>query len=395
MSRRICVITGTRAEYGLFRLLMQGVRDDPRLKLQIVATGMHLSSEFGLTYQDIEADGFIIDRKVDMLLSSDSGVGIGKSVGLGVIGFADVIAELRPDLIVVLGDRFEILAAVTAALFARVPVLHLHGGEVTEGGLDDSIRHAITKMSHVHCVATEEYRQRVVQLGENPGRVHCVGGLGVDAIMQTRLIGRTELEAALDFKFMKRNLLVTFHPATLSGESSASQMMELLAALDRTNDFGLVFTLPNADTGGRELIKILQAFVETHPNARAYPSLGQLRYLSCMAQCDAVVGNSSSGLLEAPTLKKGAVNIGDRQQGRLQAGNVINCRAQRDEISAALQKLYSPAFQSSLSDVVNPYGDGGASSRILEIIRTLELDACPQKCFYDLPIYTGQRSGAS
>ena len=369
MSRRICVITGTRAEYGLLRLFMQGVRDDAQLKLQVVATGMHLSPEFGLTYQAIEADGFTIDRKVEMLLSSDSGAGIGKSVGLGVIGFADVLTELKPDLIVVLGDRFEILAAVTAALFARVPVLHLHGGEVTEGALDDSMRHAITKMAHVHCVATEEYRQRVIQLGEQPDRVHCVGGLGVDAIKQARLMARAELEASLDFKFKTRNLLITFHPASLAGESSGSQMKELLAALDGHDDTGLIFTLPNADAGGRELIAMLQDFVATHPNARAYPSLGQLRYLSCMAQCDGVVGNSSSGLLEAPTLKKGTINIGDRQQGRLQAANVINCRAQCDEISAALQRLHSPAFQASLSGVVNPYGDGGASGRIVEIVR--------------------------
>lgn len=395
MSRKICVITGTRAEYGLLRHLMQGVRDDAQLKLQVIATGMHLSPEFGLTSQEIEVDGFIIDRKVEMLLSSDSGVGIGKSVGLGVIGFADALAEIQPDLMLVLGDRFEILAAVIAALFARVPVLHLHGGEVTEGALDDSMRHAITKMSHVHCVAIEEYRQRVIQLGEQPDRVHCVGGLGVDAIMQTRLIARAELEAALDFKFKARNLLITFHPATLAGESSDSQMAELLAALHGHDDTGLIFTLPNADAGGRELIAMLQDFVATHPNARVYPSLGQLRYLSCMAQCDGVVGNSSSGLLEAPTLKKGVVNIGDRQQGRLQAANVINCRARYDEINAALQKLYSPAFQAGLSAVTNPYGDGGASGRIVEIIKTLELDGLTQKSFYDPPINVGQRLGAS
>lgn len=395
MSRRICVITGTRAEYGLLRLLMQGVSDDAQLKLQVVATGMHLSPEFGLTYQAIEADGFTIDRKVEMLLSSDSAAGISKSVGLGMIGFADALTELKPDLIVVLGDRFEILAAVAAALFARVPVLHLHGGEVTEGVLDDSIRHAITKMSHVHCVATEDYRQRVIQLGEQPDRVYCVGGLGVDAIKQARLMARGELEAAMDFKFKARNLLITFHPATLSGESASSQMMELLAALDGYDDTGLIFTLPNSDAGGRELIAMLQQFVAIHPNSRVYPSLGQLRYLSCMALCDGVVGNSSSGLLEAPTLKKGTVNIGDRQQGRLQAANVINCRAHRGEISLALQKLNSHEFQASLSATANPYGDGGASSRIVEIIRTIKLDGFTQKPFYDLPADAGQRSGAS
>lgn len=395
MSRRICVITGTRAEYGLLRLLMQGIRDDAQLELQLIATGMHLSPEFGSTYQAIEADGFHIDRKVEMLLSSDTGTGIGKSVGLGVIGFVDALAELKPDLIVVLGDRFEILAAVTATLFAQVPVLHLHGGEVTEGALDESMRHAITKMSHVHCVATEEYRQRVIQLGEQPERVHCVGGLGVDAIRQTRLMDRAELEAALDFRFRDKNLLVTFHPATLAGESAENQMSALLAALDEVSDTGLIFTLPNADAGGRELITMLQAFVATHPNVRAYPSLGQLRYLSCMAHCDGVVGNSSSGLLEAPTLKKGTVNIGDRQRGRLQAGNVINCRAEQGEIRIALQKLYSPAFQASLADVRNPYGDGGASARVIAIIKALQLDDLMQKPFYDLPAAADREPGES
>lgn len=385
MKRRVCVITGTRAEYGLLRLLMRGIRDDDQLELQLVATGMHLSPEFGSTYQVIEADGFCIDRKVEILLSSDTGAGIGKSVGLGVIGFVDVFTELRPDLIVVLGDRFEILAAVTAALFIHVPVLHLHGGEVTEGVLDESMRHAITKMSHVHCVATEEYRHRVIQLGEQPSRVHCVGGLGVDAIHDIKLLTRVELEAALDFKFRDKNLLITFHPATLGGESIDNQMSALLAALNELSDTGLIFTLPNADAGGRELIAILQNFVKNKPNARAYASLGQILYLSCMAYCDGVVGNSSSGLLEAPTLKKGAINIGTRQRGRLRADNVINCRAELDEIRCALKRLYSPSFQSGLSEVHNPYGDGGASTRVLSIIKALDLNNLMHKSFFDLP----------
>lgn len=386
MSRRICVITGTRAEYGLLRLLMQGIRDDEQCELQLVATGMHLSPEFGSTYQAIEADGFRIDSKIEILLSSDSAVGIGKSVGLGVIGFAEAFEQLRPDLIVVLGDRFEILAAVTAALFSRIPVLHLHGGEVTEGAVDESMRHAITKMSHVHCVASEEYRHRVIQLGEQPERVHCVGGLGVDAIKQVRLLDRAELEASLDFKLKDRNLLITFHPATLEGESAAHQMAELLAALGELHDTGLVFTLPNADAGGRQLIAMLQDFVAGHANARAYPSLGQLRYLSCMSLCDGVIGNSSSGLLEAPTLKKGTVNIGDRQRGRLQADSIINCRPDRQEIRTAVERLYSSAFQASLAGVRNPYGDGGASDRVLTLIKQLKLESLAQKTFHDLPV---------
>jgi GDP/UDP-N,N'-diacetylbacillosamine 2-epimerase (hydrolysing) len=386
MTRRICVITGTRAEYGLLRLLMQGIRDDVQYELQLVATGMHLAPEFGSTYQAIEADGFRIDRKVEMLLSSDSAVGTGKSVGLGVIGFADTFEQLQPDLIVVLGDRFEILAAVTAALFFRIPVLHLHGGEVTEGAVDESMRHAITKMSHVHCVATEGYRDRVIQLGEQPELVYCVGGLGVDAIKRIRLLDRSELEASLDFKLRDKNLLITFHPATLDGDSASDQMAELLAALEGMRDTGLIFTLPNADAGGRQLIEMLQAFIFEHPNARAVPSLGQLRYLSCMSLCDGVVGNSSSGLLEAPSLKKGTVNIGNRQHGRQQAESIINCQPTRHEIKAAITRLYSPQFQAGLSKVRNPYGDGGASDRVLALIKQLKFDELAQKTFYDLPV---------
>lgn len=392
MSRKICVITGTRAEYGLLRLLMQGIRDDAQCELQLVVAGMHLSPEFGSTYQAIEADGFCIDRKVEMLLSSDSAAGIGKSVGLGVIGFADVFEQLQPDLIVVLGDRFEILAGATAALFTRIPVLHLHGGEVTEGAVDESIRHAITKMSHVHCVATEVYRRRVIQLGEQPERVHCVGGLGVDAIRQVRLLDRAELEASLDFKLKDRNLLITFHPATLDRESATDQMAELLAALGEISDTGLLFTFPNADAGGRQLIAMLQNFAAAHANARVYPTLGQVRYLSCMSYCDGVIGNSSSGLLEAPSLKKGAINIGDRQRGRLQAASIINCRPVRQEIGAAITQLYSPAFQASLTKISNPYGDGVASERVLALIKQVELEDLVQKTFYDLPV-TGNGSG--
>lgn len=386
MTRRICVITGTRAEYGLLRLLMQGIREDVQCELQLVVAGMHMAPEFGSTYQSIEADGFRIDRKVEMLLSSDSAVGTAKSVGLGVIGFTDTFEQLQPDLIVVMGDRFEILAAVTTALFFRIPIMHLHGGEVTEGALDESIRHAITKMSHVHCVATERYRDRVIQLGEQPERVYCVGGFGVDAIKQVRLLDRFELEASLDFKLKDKNLLITFHPATLEDDSASDQMAELLAALGEMSDTGLIFTLPNADAGGRQLIAMLQAFIFEHPNARAFPSLGQLRYLSCMSFCDGVIGNSSSGLLEAPSLRKGAVNIGSRQHGRQQADSIINCPPTRQDIKAAITQLYSPQFQARLSKVHNPYGDGGASERVLALIKQLKFHGLTQKTFHDLPI---------
>ncbi len=385
-TRKVCVITGTRADYGLLRRVMQGIKDDSDLTLQVIATGMHLSPEFGLTYREIEQDGFEIDLKIEMLTSSDTSVGIAKSMGLGLIGFADALNELKPDLVVVLGDRFEIFSAVSAALVARIPVAHLHGGESTEGAFDESLRHSITKMSHLHFVAAEEYRQRVIQLGEQPERVFLVGGLGVDNIKQLKLLNRAELEASLGFKLTQKNLLVTFHPVTLETATASDQMAELLIALAELKDTQLIFTLPNADTDSRVLIKMVEKFVEQHHNAHAYTSLGQLRYLSCIAQVDGVVGNSSSGLLEVPSFGKGTINIGDRQRGRLQATSVINSTPDRKNITAAIKKLYSADFQVSLSEVRNPYGEGGASEKIVTTIKNYAMDGIAKKAFYDLPI---------
>ncbi len=385
MSRKICVVTGTRAEYGLLRWVMQGVQDDPDLTLQVIATGMHLSPEFGLTYREIEKDGFRIDRKVEMLTSSDTPVGIAKSMGLGMIGFADALHELAPDLLVVLGDRFEIFSAVAAALVARIPVAHLHGGETTEGAFDESIRHTITKMSHLHFVAAEEYRQRVIQLGEQPQHVHLVGGLGIDSIKRLKLLGRAELEAALGFRLGRRNLLITFHPVTLESATATDQLRELLAALEEQQDTELIFTLPNADTDSRELIQLLEQFAARHAHAHVFASLGQLRYLSCMAHVDGVVGNSSSGLLEAPSFGIGTINIGDRQRGRLQAGSVINCLPDGQGIATALRRMYSEEFRAGLGSVRNPYGDGGASARIVATLRHVELDGLLKKRFHSIP----------
>lgn len=385
MTRKVCVITGTRAEYGLMRWVMQGIKDDPELTLQIIATGMHLSPEFGLTYRDIERDGFVIDRKLEVLLSSDSPVGVTKAVGLGTLAFADAFAELRPDVVVLLGDRFESLSAATAAMIAGVPIAHLHGGEITEGAFDDAIRHAITKMAHLHFVAAEVYRRRVIQLGEAPERVFLCGGLGVDVNKRTPLLGREALEDSLDFRFGERNLLVTFHPVTLEADAGRGQMAELLAALDALQDTHVIITLPNADTGGREMIRMIEAFAATHRKVKAFTSLGQQRYLSSIAQVDAVVGNSSSGLCEAPSFGKGTVNIGDRQHGRLKAASVIDCEPARAAILAALDNLYSPAFQATLKDVRNPYGEGGASEMIVEVLKEFDAGRSIRKRFHDLP----------
>ena len=384
--KRICVVTGTRAEYGLLRWVMEGIRQSPVLELQVIATGMHLSPEFGLTYWEIENDGFMIDKRVEMLLSSDTPTGLAKSMGVGMIGFADALSELRPDMLLVLGDRFEIFSAVAAAVPARIPVAHLHGGEATEGLIDESIRHSLTKMSHLHFVATDEYRKRVIQLGENPKRVFCVGGLGVDGIIRTHLLEKDVLEEALDFRFGPRNLLVTFHPVTLEAHSSERQMGELLAALAELPDTHIIFTMPNADTDGRVLFGMIEDFVTTHPCAKAFPSLGQLRYLSCIKYVDAVVGNSSSGLLEVPSFKIGTINIGDRQKGRIKADSVIDCEPEKASILKAMERLYSAEFQNGLQSVVNPYGVGGASDAIVGILETVELAHILKKEFYDIPV---------
>lgn len=384
-QKHICIVTGSRAEYGLLRWVMEEILHAPELVLQVIVTGMHLSPEFGLTYREIEADGFVIDRKVEMLLSSDTPVGISKSMGLGIIGFADALEELKPDLLLVLGDRYEIFAAASAALIARIPIAHLHGGEATEGAVDEALRHAITKMAHLHFVAAEEYQRRVIQLGEHPERVYLVGGLGVDAITRLNLLDRTALEESLDFHFGKRNLLVTYHPVTLENNTATAQMRELLKALECLSDTHIFFTLPNADTEGRELVAEIREFVERHPEtSRVYTSLGQLRYFSCIAQVDGVIGNSSSGLLEVPSFRKGTVNIGDRQAGRAKAESVIDCPPNADAILVAIEKLYSPKFQETLKTVVNPYGTGGASKKIAEVLKTVRLEGLLKKKFYDL-----------
>lgn len=384
--RKICVITGTRAEYGLLRWVMQGIRDARDLQLQVVATGMHLSPEFGLTYREIEADGFHIDRKVETLLSSDTPSGVAKSMGLGMIGFSDALAELAPDLVVVLGDRFEIFAAVSAAMVLRIPVAHLHGGEATEGLIDEAIRHSITKMSQLHFVAAREYRDRVVQLGEDPTRVFLVGGLGVDSLKHTKLLPRTELEQSLGLKFRERNLLVTFHPVTLENASSADQMTELTSALEDFPDSLIVFTMPNSDPDGRILFEIVDRFVASHANAYAFTSLGQVRYFSCVAQVDGVIGNSSSGLAEVPSFRIGTVDIGDRQRGRLKAPSVISCAPERLEIVAAIQRLYSSDFLHLLADSRSPYGDGGAADRIVAVLRDVDLRDILKKKFFDVAV---------
>ncbi|WP_150046516.1 UDP-N-acetylglucosamine 2-epimerase [Methylomonas rhizoryzae] len=385
IPRKLCVITGSRAEYGLLYWLLREIVNDPDLQLQLVATGMHLSPEFGLTWQQIAADGFPINRKVEMLLSSDTPVGIAKALGLGVIGFADALADLQPDMLVVLGDRFEIFAAAQAALNLRIPIAHIHGGELTEGAVDDAIRHSLTKLSHLHFTAAEAYRQRVIQLGEQPERVFNVGALGLDNIRRLRLLSRRELEQSLDFKLGERNLLVTFHPTTLECDSAGEQFAQLLEALDRFEDAHIVFTHSNADADGRVIGKMINTYREHHPQrVTAFVSLGSLRYLSLLREVDAVVGNSSSGLLEAPALQTPTVNIGERQRGRLCAASVINCPPQADAIAGALRHVYSET-RSWNSEIPHPYGNGDSAVQIKRILKDTPLESILMKRFFDLP----------
>jgi GDP/UDP-N,N'-diacetylbacillosamine 2-epimerase (hydrolysing) len=384
-KRKVCVVTGTRAEYGLLYWLMKGINKAHDLELKIIATGMHLSTEFGLTYKEIEKDGFTINKKVEMILSSDTPSAISKSTGLGLIGISDAYAELQPDIVIVLGDRYELLAASTAALFARIPICHIHGGETTEGAFDEAIRHSITKMAWWHFVAAEEYKKRVVQLGENPNRVFLVGGMGVDGIKRTSLLKKTELEESIGFNLGVKNLLVTYHPVTLEENSTEIQIQELLNSLEKLVDTKIIFTRPNSDTNGRIINEYIDHFVNNNPQRSiAYTSMGQENYLSTLHFVDAVVGNSSSGLLEAPTFKIGTVNIGDRQKGRLKAESVIDCNAKKESITLAIKKVYSRAFQKKLKSVKNPYGESFVSDKIIKILANESIPHELKKEFYDL-----------
>ena len=384
-KKKICVITGTRAEYGLLFYLMKGIQADSDLELQIIATGMHLSPEFGLTYKEILKDGFSIDFNVEMLLSGDTPSSISKSTGLGLIGFADAFNNLDPDIIIVLGDRFEIFSACTAALFSRIPIVHIHGGETTAGAFDEALRHSITKMSTLHFVSAEPYRKRVIQLGEQPDRVFNVGALGVENIRRMELLAKEDLEEKLNFKLGEKNLLVTFHPVTLEEQTAAAQFNELLKSLKKLKNTKVIFTKANADSDGRVINKLIDEYVSLNvQNSISFKSMGQLNYLSAMKYVDGIVGNSSSGILEAPSFKIGTINIGDRQKGRLMPESVINCNPDSQSISSALELLFSNEFSSKLSNMANPLDGGNTSEMIIQEIRLFDFKGSLKKTFFDL-----------
>lgn len=383
--KKICIVTATRAEYGLLKPLMHKLQESDEFELQIVATGAHLSPEFGLTYQFIESDGFQINDKVEMLLSSDTPTGIVKSMGLAQIGFADIFNNLKPDAIIILGDRYEMLSVASAAAIFTIPIIHLHGGEITEGAYDDAIRHAISKLSAVHFTSTEEYRQRLIQMGEQPTHVYNVGAIGLDNIIDLSLMSSEELENSLGIVFKRYNYQVTFHPETLSDISSEEQFDILLQAIRQQKDSYFIFTKANADTNGRVINQMIDKFVaENNAISSAYSSLGSLRFLSTVKICDAIVGNSSSGIIEAPSLGTATINIGDRQRGRIQASSVVNCKVDLKEILESFQKITDSTFKKSLKRVQNPYGQGGTSDKIVQVISQVDFKDLKIKNFHNI-----------
>jgi GDP/UDP-N,N'-diacetylbacillosamine 2-epimerase (hydrolysing) len=384
--KKICVITGTRAEFGLLRPLLKRINDDNEMELKLIVTGMHLSPEFGLTYKEIEQEGFKIEEKIEILLSSDSEVAISKAMGLAMISFSECFARIQPDMIIVLGDRYEIFSAVSTASIARIPISHIHGGEITEGAFDDAFRHAITKMSYLHFTSTESYRKRVIQLGENPNRVFNVGAIGIESIKNLKLLTLKELEESINFKFGPRTALITFHPVTLENKTSKIQFQVLLDALNKIQNLKLIFTKANSDTNGRIINTMIDEYVEKNSDkAIGFTSLGQLRYLSAIKYVDMVIGNSSSGIIEAPAFKVPTINIGDRQKGRLQPASVLNCNPAEEEIIRVINIALSKEFKNKIQNAKSPYGEGTVSEKIIsEIKKYLDSQIDVKKGFFDI-----------
>ncbi|MFC2097946.1 UDP-N-acetylglucosamine 2-epimerase [Bacteroidota bacterium] len=385
MNRKICVVSTTRAEYGLLYCLLKAINKNIQLKLQLVVSGMHMEKKFGKSIQQIEDDGFKIDVTFEMPISSDKPTDISNVMAEAMKGFTSAFNKLNPDILVLLGDRYEILSAASAGLILGIPIAHIHGGERTEGVFDEAIRHSVTKMSHLHFAATEEYRNRIIQLGEQPDRVFTVGGLGLENIHKLKLLEKKDIENELNIKFWKKNLLITYHPETYDPDNPGKNITELLTALDELEETRLIFTMPNADPGHTIIFDLINDYVNRNTRkASVFTSLGQIRYLSVLRFVDAVVGNSSSGIIEAPSFKKGTINIGDRQKGRVAAESVINCLPDRKSILNAITKLYSKEFQNKLGDVKNPYDSGNSSEKIIEVLKSYDLKNILKKKFYDI-----------
>lgn len=374
MRKHICVVTATRAEYGLLGPIMKKIENDKELCLSVVVTGMHLSPEFGLTYREIEKDGIHIEKKIEILLSADTPAAISKSMGVAMMGFADYFAEANPDAVMLLGDRYEILAVACAAMNEHIPIIHLHGGETTEGLIDEAIRHSITKMSYLHFTSTESYRRRVIQMGENPDRVFNVGAMGVENVYNTEFYSLSDLEKSIGYKLGNRYAVGTFHPVTLENATAEKQMAELLKALDKNSNIKYLFTKANADTNGRIINELLEDYANKHDNVILVDSLGMRKYLSALKYAMFVIGNSSSGLIEAPSFHIPTINIGDRQKGRIAGDTIIQCEPEIDAIDKAIHKALSEEFRNKLAGANNPYGDGDTSDKIIEIVKAYILN---------------------
>ncbi len=384
--RKICVVTSTRAEYGLLYWLLKEIKADSELKLQLIVTGMHLSPEFGLTYKEIEKE-FKIDKKIEILSSSHTSLDICAEMARVYEKFAPALAELKPDILVLLGDRYEIFGVAGVASIMQIPIAHIHGGETTQGAFDEAFRHSITKMSHIHFAATNEYANRIIQLGEEPSRVFNIGGTSIENIKKLNLLNKDEFEKSIKFKLAKKNILITFHPATLENSGAREQFNELLNALDELEETNFIFTKANSDTDGDVINKMIDEYVsENSQKAVAFASLGQLRYLSAIKFVDIVLGNSSSGLLEVPSFKKATINIGDRQKGRARASSVIDVRPDKEEILAAIKRAYSKEFEQTLKDTINPYDGGNPSKKMVKILKEIKLEGILKKKFYDIGI---------
>lgn len=385
--KTLTVLTATRAEYGLLSPIIHKLINHGEYIVKIIVTGMHLSPEFGLTYKEILADGINIDKKIEILLSSDTPSGISKGMGLALIGFADYFESNKSDALLVLGDRYETLAVCCVAMNARIPIIHLYGGETTEGAIDEAIRHSITKMSYLHLTSTEKYRNRVIQLGEDPNRVYTVGSMGVENVLKKKLLTKKDLEKSINFTLDLPYAVVTFHPVTLENNCAKKQIMEMLDALDQNKDMKFILTKSNADSNGREINKCIDSFASNRKNVLAVDSLGVERYLSALKYSEMVIGNSSSGLVEAPSFRIPTVNIGDRQLGRLKAESIIECEPDFRDICRAIAVARSTQFKSKCLSVVNPYGDGNTSDKVLSAIQEMmnhEINL--KKKFYELEV---------
>lgn len=383
--KTIMVLTATRAEYGLLSPIVKALKGCEEFNVKLVVTGTHLSPEFGLTYKEILNDGFEIDKKIEILMSSDSPSAISKSMGLALLGFADYFSDAKPDALMVLGDRYETLAVCCAAMNERIPIIHLYGGETTEGAIDEAVRHCITKMSYLHLTSTEEYRKRVIQLGENPERVISVGSIGVENIRNKKLMSREALEQSIKFLLDKPYAVVTYHPVTLEEKSSEEQFQQLLMAIEEKKDMKYIFTKANADADGRIINHMIDEYVSAHDNTTAFESLGAERYLSALKYAAMVIGNSSSGLLEAPSFGIPTINIGDRQKGRLKVESVIDCAPESVSILNAVNRAMSKEFASVAKATINPYGDGNTSGRIVMAIKNMmKQDIDLKKKFFDV-----------